>query len=189
MNSNLAELFIQRERPLEAEAPLKAIADARQDAASKFALADYYTGTNRPKQAAVILDSLTATKETYALAKARLAAIDYTEGRAAEAHVILDELLKREPHSRIGLLLKARLLLLEKKPDEALTMAKGAAAADPERAADAFLVVAQSYFAKGQIDDAQDAAKQVLKLDPRSVAAQLLQSRAVCGQGRQTARR
>ena len=183
VNSNLAELFIQRERPLEAEAPLKAIAEARQDAASKFALADYYTGTNRPKQAAAILDSLTATKETYALAKARLAAIDYTEGRAAEAHAILDELLKREPHSRIGLLLKARLLLLEKKPDEALTMAKGAAAADPERAADAFLVVAQSYFAKGQIEDAQDAVKQVLKLDARSVAAQLLQSRLFTAKG------
>jgi len=112
VNSNLAELYIQRDRPLEAEAPLKAIAEARQDAASKFALADYYTGTNRPKQAAAILDSLTATKETYALAKARLAAIDYTEGRASEAHAILDELLKREPHSRIGQLLKARLLLL-----------------------------------------------------------------------------
>src|SRR5260370_1440891 len=97
--------------------------------------------------------------------RSRLAAIDYTEGRASEAHVILDELLKREPHSRIGLLLKARLLLLEKKVDEALNMAKGAVAADPERAADAYLVVAQSYFAKGQIEDAQDAIKQVLKLD------------------------
>jgi tetratricopeptide (TPR) repeat protein len=183
VNSNLAELFIQRERPLEAEAPLKAIAEARQDAASKFALADYYTGTNRARRAAAILDSLAATKETYALAKARLAAIDYTEGRAAEAHAILDELLKREPHSRIGLLLKARLLLLEKKPDEALAMAKGAAAADPERAADAFLVVAQSYFAKGQIEDAQDAIKQVIKLDPRSVAAQLLQSRLYAAKG------
>lgn len=183
VNSNLAELFMQQGRPLEAEAPLKAIAQARHDAASQFALADYYTGTNRTAQAAAVLNTLTDTRATYPLAKARLAAIDYTEGRAVEAHKILDELLKREPHSRIGLLLKARLLLLDKKPDEALVMAKAAAAADPERAADAFLVIAQSHLAKGRVEEAQDAIKQVLKLDARSVPAQLLQSKLFAAKG------
>ncbi|MCU1385659.1 MAG: tetratricopeptide repeat protein, partial [Acidobacteria bacterium] len=75
VNSNLAELFMQQGRPLEAEAPLKAIAAARHDAASQFALADYYTGTNRTAQAAAVLNTLTDTKATYPLAKARLAAI------------------------------------------------------------------------------------------------------------------
>ena len=99
VNSNLAQLYIESGRTLEAELPLRALADERKDPSSLFALADYYTNTNRPREAAAILDKLAATKESYSLAKARLAAIDYTAGRAAEAHAILNELLKREPQT------------------------------------------------------------------------------------------
>jgi tetratricopeptide (TPR) repeat protein len=182
-NSNLAALYIESGRPLEAEVPLKALAEERHDPATLFALADYYTNTDRPREAAAILDKLAASKESYALAKARLAAIDYTEGRAVEAHKILDELLKREPHSRIGLVLKGRLLLLEKKPDEALEAAKAAVAADPERSADGQFLMAQVYIAKGRVDEAQDALKQVLKLDPRSVGAQIALARLYASRG------
>src|SRR5207237_1127823 len=73
-NSNLAELYLTTGRAALAEAPLKAIADARQDPESLFTLADYYTRTRRTKQAAEILDKLAATSQTYGLAKARLAA-------------------------------------------------------------------------------------------------------------------
>src|SRR5262249_43399619 len=41
VNSNLAELFMRSGRVLEAEAPLKVIADVRGDAISRFVLADY----------------------------------------------------------------------------------------------------------------------------------------------------
>ena len=106
--------------------------------------------TTAPKTRRAILDKLAAVEGEYALAKARLAAIDYTEGRAADAHKILDELLKREPHSRIALILKGRLLLLAKKPDEALVMAKTAVAAEPERAAEGqFLMGPRSISPKG----------------------------------------
>ncbi|HMF27402.1 MAG TPA: tetratricopeptide repeat protein, partial [Candidatus Cybelea sp.] len=114
-NGNLAELYLTTGRAAKAEAPLKAIADARQDPESMFTLADYYTRTKRTKEAAAILDKLAGTSQTYGLAKARLAAIDYTEGRGDEAHKILDELLRREPHNRLALVLKGRLLLIEKK--------------------------------------------------------------------------
>ena len=182
-NSNLASLYIESGRTLEAELPLKALADERQDPSSLFALADYYTSTNRPKEAAAILDKLAATKESYALAKARLAAIDYTEGRAAEAHTILDELLKREPNSRIALVLKGRLLLLEKKPDEAMGLAKAAIAADPERASDGQFLLAQAYLAVGRAEEATDALRQAIKLNPRAVGAQIALARVYASKG------
>jgi len=153
-------------RTPEAELPLRTLADERKDPSSLFALADYYTSTNRPKDAAAILDKLAATKESHALAKARLAAIDYTAGRGAEAHAILNELLKREPNSRIALVLKGRLLLIEKKPDEALAMARAAISADPERAADAQFLLAQIHLSTGQVEDALDALRQTQARSP-----------------------
>jgi len=183
VNSNLAQLYIESGRTLEAELPLRALSEERKDPSSLFALADYYTNTNRPREAAAILDKLAATKESYSLAKARLAAIDYTAGRAAEAHAILNELLKREPNSRIGLVLKGRLLLMERKPDEALAMAKAAISADPERAADGQFLLAQIYLSTGQVEDALDALRQTLKLDPRQVGAQIALARVYASKG------
>lgn len=187
VNSNLAELFIRTGRALEAEIPLKALADARKDAASQFVLADYYSRTGRSTEAAAILDKLTTTKETYGLAKARLAAIDYTQGRAREAHQILDELLTREPHNRMGLLLKGRLLLIEKKHDEAMAFAKRALAADPEHGADAYFLTGQVFIAQGRTDEAQEALKHVLKLEPRALSAQIALSRLYALQGNKQA--
>jgi tetratricopeptide (TPR) repeat protein len=182
-NSNLAELYLSTGRASLAETPLKAIADVRQDPESLFTLADYYTRTRRTKQAAEILDKLAATSQTYGLAKARLAAIDYTEGRGEEAHRILDELLRREPHNRLGLVLKGRLLLIEKKHDEAIPFAKNAVASDPEHSSEAHLLLAFIYQGKGQLEEAEQEFKQVLKLAPGAVAADVALSRLYATKG------
>jgi tetratricopeptide (TPR) repeat protein len=187
VNSNLAQLFVETGRLAEAEAPIKSIAEARHEPASQFVLADYYTQTGKTKEAAAILDKLAETKATYALARARLAAIDYTEGRAAEAHAVIDEVLKREPSNRTALLLKGRLLLIEKQPDPALDMATRAIAADPAHAADAYFLRAQSYLSKGLLEDAQDALKEVLKFDPRAASAHVLLSQLYSSRGEKQA--
>jgi tetratricopeptide (TPR) repeat protein len=186
-NTNLAELYLSTGRPGLAEVPLKAIADVRQDPESLFTLADYYTRTRRTKQAAAILEKLAATSQTYGLAKARLAAIDYTEGRGGEAHKILDELLRREPHNRLGLVLKGRLLLIEKKHDEALPFAKNAVAADPEHSVEAHLLLAFIYQGKGQLEEAESEFKQVLKFAPGTVAADVALSRLYSVKGNKAA--
>jgi tetratricopeptide (TPR) repeat protein len=182
-NSNLAALYLMTGRAREAEAPLKALADVRHDPESLFTLADYYTRTRRTKQAAAILDKLASSAETYGLAKARLAAIDYTEGRAEEAHRILNELLKREPHNRLGLVLKGRLLLIEKKHDEAVGFAKNAVASDPEHSAEAHYLLAQIYQGKGQLEEAEQEFKQVLKAAPSAVGAAVALSRLYSAKG------
>jgi tetratricopeptide (TPR) repeat protein len=182
-NSNLAELYLSTARAGLAELPLKTIADVRRDPESLFTLADYYTRMRRTKDAAAILDKLAATSQTYGLAKARLAAIDYTEGRGEEAHKILDELLRREPHNRLGLVLKGRLLLIEKQPDAALPYARNAVASDPEHGAEAHLLLAMIYQAKGQLEEAEQEFKQVLKVAPGAVAADVALSRLYAAKG------
>jgi len=186
-NSNLAELYLTTGRSLLAEAPLKAIADARQDPESLFALADYYSRTKRTKEAAAILDKLAATSQTYGLAKARLAAIDYTEGRGDEAHKILDELLRREPHNRLGLVLKGRLLLIEKKPEEALDFAKRAVASDPEHSADSHYLLAMVYQNRGQVEESEMEFKQTLKVAPTSAGAAVALSQLYSAKNKKTA--
>src|SRR5262249_6381226 len=85
INSNLVELYIRSGRPREAEAPLKAIVDTMQNDDAQFALAEYYVRMERFAPAVVILKQLAEKRETYALATARLAAVAYRQGRAAEA--------------------------------------------------------------------------------------------------------
>ena len=186
-NSNLAELYLTTRRPLQAEAPLKTIAEARHDPESMFTLADYYTRSGRTKEAAAILDKLAETSQTYGLAKARLAAIDYTEGRGEEAHKILDDLLKHEPHNRLGLVLKGRLLLIEKKHDEALGYATRAMAADPDHSADAHFLLGQIYESKGQFEESETEFKQVLKVAPGTVGAALALSQLYSAKNKKAA--
>jgi tetratricopeptide (TPR) repeat protein len=183
VNSNLVELFIRTDRPREAELPLKTIADVLQNPDSQFALVEYYARSHRSKEAVPLLQKLAATKEYYALATARLAALNYTEGNAAEAHSALDQILKKEPKNREALLLKGQILALEKKYDPALGYLKSAAAAEPARAADANLVTAKIYQATGQFEEAQDTYKKVLTQSPRSVPAQVALSQLYAAKG------
>lgn len=186
-NSNLAELYLTTGRAALAEAPLKAIADARQDPESMFTLADYYTRTRRTKEAAAILDKLAATSQTYGLAKARLAAIDYTEGRADQAHKSLDELLRREPLNRLALVLKGRLLLIEKKNDQALDFAKRALASDPEHSSEAHYLLALVYQNRGQLEESESEFKQVMKVAPSSASAAVALSQLYSLKNKRTA--
>jgi len=186
-NGNLAELYLTTGRPLKAEAPLKAIADARQDPESLFALADYYTRSKRTKEAAAILDKLAGTSQTYGLAKARLAAIDYTEGRGDEAHKILDEVLRREPHNRLGLVLKGRLLLIEKKYDEAFNYGRRAVDADPEHSAESHYLLALVHQGKGQLEESETEYKQVLKVAPTTASAAVALSQLYSLKNKKTA--
>jgi tetratricopeptide (TPR) repeat protein len=177
VNGNLADLFMRTGRIQEAEAPIRAIAAKMPNGTSQLMLAEYYIKANRSKEAAAILDKLAADKETYAMAKARLAVLDYTEGRAAEAHKTLDEVLKREPKNAIALVLKAKLLATERQFDQALKFAKAAEAANPAAAAEPQLIEAQIYMDRGQVEEAQAGFRNVLTSQPQSVAAQLALAR------------
>ena len=175
-NRMLGVLYLTTRRVKEAEQPLKAVADISKAPAARFQLADYYVGVGRTKDAASLLTPLSSDQATFAEAEARLAAIDYAEGRVPEAHKRLDAVLARVPKHPLVLVMKAQWLTAENKLDEALEAAKAAAAADPQSASAQF-ALAVVHDRRREVAEAAKSYNEVLRLNPRAVAAQVELSR------------
>jgi tetratricopeptide (TPR) repeat protein len=175
-NRMLGMLYLATRRVKEAEQPLKVVAEASKAPVARLQLADYYASVGRIKDAVSLLTPLSTDPATFPEAEPRLAALDYAEGRVAEAHKRLDAVLSRGPQNAPVLVLKAQWLTTENKLDEALDRAKAAVAADPLSAA--------AHFALGGVHDrrretleAANSYTEVLRLNPRAVAAQVELSR------------
>lgn len=185
-NRMLGVLYLATRRVREAEAPLKAVADVSQSAAAQLQLADYYAETGRAGDAVALLTPLAAAQETSVEAEARLAAIDYDAGRRDEAHKRLDGVLARVPNHPGVLVAKAQWLLAEGKLDEALERARAATVADAQSAGAQF-TLATIHDRRGETAQASAAYTEVLRLNPRAVAAQVELSRLSLTMGDRTA--
>lgn len=175
-NRMLALLYLSSTRTKEAEQPLKVVADISKAPAARFQLADYYIGTGRTQDAKTLLTSLSTDQSSYADAEARLAALDYTTGRVAEAHKRLDSVLARIPKHAAVLALKAEWLTRENKLDEALERATAAVAADSQSPATHF-ALAVVHDRRREVADAIKSYTEVLRLNPRASLAQVELSR------------
>ncbi len=94
----------------------------------------------------------------------------------AEAHKRLDAVLARVPNYSAALTMKAQWLTRENKLDEALERAKAAVAADPQSAS-AHFALAVVHDRRREVADATKSYSEVLRLNPRAVAAQVELSR------------
>jgi tetratricopeptide (TPR) repeat protein len=175
-NRMLAGLYLASGRPKEAEPFLKTMADVSKAPAVRFQLADYYVSVGRNKDATDLLVPLAADQPTFADAELRLATLDYTEGRVAEAHKRLDNVVGRVPNRGPALVIKARWLTTENKLDEALEVAKAAVAADAD-AATAHYALGVVHDRRREFADAVKSYNEVLRLNPRATAAQVALSR------------
>jgi tetratricopeptide (TPR) repeat protein len=175
-NRLLAGLYVGTQRIKEAEQPLKIVAEVSNNAASKFQLADYYVAAGRPKEGVVLLTQLAKDPTEFAAAEIRLATLDYSEQRAAEAHKRLDDLIRRAPKNADALALKAQWLAAEGHLDEALAQAKAAVAADPQSSA-AQRALATAHDRRGETADAIRAYTEVLRAAPKAYDAQIALSR------------
>ena len=175
-NRAMATFYLATQRTAEAEPFLKKLADEGQDAEPKLALADYYVATDRLPEAVAILKTLADDKNAFAAAKVRLATMEYSQGRKESAHHIVNEVLAREPKNPQILLLKGRLLLAERKLDEALASIRAATEAGP-RFIQAHYTLGQVHIARQELAEATKAFNEVLKLNPRAAAAQVQISR------------
>ena len=175
-NRMLGMLYVATRRPNEAEEPLKAVAEISQLPAARFQLAEYYLNVHRNEEAIKLLSELSRSQATFADAEAMLASIDYSGGRRKEAHSRLDKLLARAAKDARALVMKARWLASENKLDEALTRAKAGVAADSQ-SAPAQYVLGMVHDLRREVPDAIKAYNEVLRLNPRAVAAQIELSR------------
>jgi len=127
---------------------------------------------NRMDDAMRVLSSVAQRKDAFSSARSRQAVIEYERKGTVEGHRIVDEVLARDSKNIAALLVKTEFLLKERKPDEALKYARKVTAADPGSIQGHFLV-GSIYRLKNQRDEAIQAFTQVLKLNPRAVAAQV----------------
>lgn len=181
-NRAMATLYMATSRAAEAEKYLKVVATVSNTGDAKLQLADYYLYMNRPAEAVSILDPLASDKEFYAQARTRVAAVEYAKGKKKEANDIVDEVLTKEPKSVLALLAKARLLLADQKPADALTRAKAAVAADA-RSVPAQYLLGTIAAQLNDGDEASKAFREVLKLNPRAVPAQIRLSQIELSRG------
>lgn len=181
-NRAMATFYVGSGRPAEAEPYAKALADIAPGGAAKLALADYYIGLQRDKEALGALARAAEDKASWAAAQARVAAIQYAGGQKDAGHKVIDEVLSKEPKNVQALLVKSRFLLTESKLDEALVPARAATTADPNNAETQF-VLGSILAAKSDVDGASAAMKEVLRLNPRATAAQVQLARLELARG------
>jgi tetratricopeptide (TPR) repeat protein len=185
-NRMLAALYIATKRPDLAEQPLLTVVRASSTPSSRLMLADYYTGTQRHDEAIRLLKELSGDPQASADAESRLAAIDYVQGRRAEAHQRLDAVLGRAPGHAAVLTMKAQWLAAENRLDDALVRAKAAVVADPQSAV-ARYILATIHDLRLEVADAVGAYNEVLRLNPRAANAQVQLSRLSLASGKKDA--
>ena len=180
-NRLLSMFFLSQNRPDDAETPLLRLVNAK-DSSATLTLADLYVRTNRPDRAKPLYESLKAGKSSRSTAVGRLAELDYSAGRQAEAHAALDEQLKQSPDDPLLLTLKAQWLAREGRGDEAVEVAKRAAGVAPNSSAPQFVLgLAQSV--RGDRDAAIAAYLEALRITPNMVAAEIEISRLLLEAG------
>jgi len=171
-NAALAQFYLRSNRGAEAEPYFKRMADASPDPAVKLALADYYVSLKRSADAMAVLEKLSATPATWALARTRVASLLYADGKTADAHRTIDEVIAKQPAFSGARMARARFLLVEGKATQALADGQEAVKADPQNP-EAHYLLGGIYLATRDSDAAAKSFAEVLRLNPGAVAAQV----------------
>lgn len=178
----LALFYIVSKRAQEAEPHFKALAE---ETGGALALADYYIGLGRSDEAVTVLRNVAenTTHTDSRAARLRLAAIDYRDGRKAEAYRVIDAILAEKPSYADARIAKARMLLVDGGDlAEAEKHAREAIAAD-RGLPSAHYTLGLVALQRRETTAAERAFQQVLKLNPRAAAAQLQLARLQLARG------
>jgi putative PEP-CTERM system TPR-repeat lipoprotein len=174
----LIYLYVTSNRAAQAEPHLEVLADLLPNSSGQLTLADYYRSFNREADAQPILDKLASegsAPAAYIGAKLRLATMARARGETAAAAALVDQALAKEPSNPDALVIKAAVLVDQKKLDEALAVSKTAVEANPESASVHFalgrLQVRLSLYQEGL----QSYARAV-QINPQIVAADIAMS-------------
>jgi putative PEP-CTERM system TPR-repeat lipoprotein len=177
----LALLYLSTRRATEAEPHFRALAS---EPGGQLALADYYAGVGNHERALSVLRTVEsgADQSDARAARLRIAALDYVAGRKADAHKIVDDVIREKPNYEEARIAKARLLLIDGKADEAAAEAEAAVKLAPNSVAAQYTL---GLTAVGRQDGAaaERAFEAALKLNPRAAAARLQLARLQLARG------
>jgi tetratricopeptide (TPR) repeat protein len=180
-NRMLAFLYLTTGREREAEAPLLRLT-GQNDYAAMLTLGDVYVRTGREPDARAMYERVVENRPTRTRAVVRLARLDLAGGNRDGAHARLDEALAAEPNNPDVLVLKADLLLRDRRVGEARELAQRAVAAQPSAATHFVLGTVQQ--AAGDYEDAIASFNEVLRLNPRVTIAEVQLSRLMLIRGK-----
>jgi tetratricopeptide (TPR) repeat protein len=173
-NRSLAIFYISTKRAAQAEEYLRTYATTAQTADAGVILAEYYLSMNQRPRAVAVLEKLAADKPAAATIEARwrLASLYYGDGKQAQAHTMIDEMLRADPNEARALLVKADFFQKEGKLDQALAAARQAVTAEPQnaRAHNALGVI---YRKRHELDKAIASFNEVVRLNPRATSAEV----------------
>ena len=175
VNRALGLFYVAANRAAEAEPYFKLIAAKAKTTAATIGLADYYVILHRLDDARDILKELAKKDDAFAVATTRLAAVDATAGNRAHALTELETVLTKYPEDVSARLLRARLLLIDGRRDEAMADATAITTKAPNSAAatDAYLLIGHIQAGLDRTDEAIKAYEEVLHRQSRAIAADL----------------
>lgn len=174
-NRALGVFLMSNDRAVDAEPFFKAIAESSKAPGAMLALADYYLVLRRYDEARAILTRPSTDKDMAGAAAIRLAAIEIANRNAAGAMAIIRKARETVPKFQPVQVMEARLLLLDGKRDEALTVASNVlneAPATPS-AAEAHYLIGRIHAEQDRPDEAIKSYEQALRLNPQSMQTQL----------------
>jgi tetratricopeptide (TPR) repeat protein len=174
-NRALGIFYVASNRAAEAEPYFKVIAKTANTTAATLSLSDYYVLTKRLGDAKTVLNELAKQKDAYAAATTRLAAVDVVERNRSVALTKLGDVLGKYPKDAPAHLLRARVLMMDGKRDEAMADANAIVTDDPNssQVSDAFLIIGNIQASLDRTDDAIKAYEEVLRRTPKPIAANL----------------
>jgi tetratricopeptide (TPR) repeat protein len=178
----LALLYVTTRRPAEAEPHYRALAG---DVSGQLALADFYMGLGRNAEALALLQPLeqAVDKNDVRAARLRISSVHYAMGKKAEAHRILDQLIKERPRYAEARTAKARMLISDGAPvGEAVAQAREAVKADASLAS-AQYTLGLAALAARNLPEAQQAFEEAARLSPRAAAARIQLARIHLARG------
>src|SRR5262249_56111545 len=126
-------------------------------------LADDDLALGRRPESVEVLKGTLARKGGFASATTRLAGIEFSAGRKANAYKLLDDVLKLNPKHVPALAVKTRFYLTEGRTDEALKTITLAVSAD-QKEAETYVLLGKTHLARLQVHEAKTPFNAPVKL-------------------------
>jgi tetratricopeptide (TPR) repeat protein len=172
INRALATFYLGTNRARQAEQYLRVAVEGTPTTAARLTMADYYLSLGRTAEAERLLEKAAESPDGFGESRSRLAVIKYDAGKAAAAHALIDDTLKKDPANSRALLTKAGFLLAEEKTALAFERATAAVRTDPN-SLPAHYMLAQINKQLGDPGAAELEYASILRIQPASVAAQM----------------
>ena len=171
VNRTLATFYVGQRRAAEAQPYLERYAEGMKTVEARLILADFYVSNKNIQAATKVLNDIAKDARGLSSATARLAMLDFREGRKTEAYQRLQALLAKQPNDETALQAKARFLLLEGRNQEVLTDTDSLDATNAESPTNQYLR-AYALEKTGSTQEATAIYLNLSKTDPSWVPVQ-----------------